>query len=73
VKAVRDIILTKNMHVTVLSSAGPAFLPRGTEAEIRAIGPTHIEINCKDGFGHGPTAWGLKIKIAKVIWGISFE
>jgi hypothetical protein len=57
----------------VLSSAAPQFLPNGTEAEVTAIEPRHIELNCKSGHGSGLTAWGLKIRVAKTVWGISFE
>jgi hypothetical protein len=73
VRAVRDIPLTRNTHVTVLSSASSPVLRKGTEAEIAAVSQQHIELNCKDGQGSGITAWGLKIRIAKVVWGISFE
>lgn len=74
VKASRDIMLNKgNMHVTVLSSASGPVLKKGTEAEITSVSPAHIELNCKDGFGNGLNAWGLKIKIARVVFGNSFE
>jgi hypothetical protein len=73
VRAVRDIPLANNIHVKVLSSAAPRILPKGTEAEVIGLTPTHVEVNCKDGHGHGPDAWGLKIAVAKVVWGISFE
>jgi len=73
VKAVRDIPLVNNVHVTVLSSAAPQLLPSGTEAEVTAVEPHHIDLNCKDGQGHGAAAWGLKIRVAKTLWGISFQ
>ena len=74
VKASIDILLNKNnIHVTLLSSAGPPIIKKGTEAEITSVNPTHIELNCKDGPGPGIHAWGLKIKIARVVFGVSFE
>jgi hypothetical protein len=73
VRSIRDISLTRNVHVTVLSSAAPIVLRKGIEAEITAVSPTHVEVICKDGYGHGAAAWGLKLKVAKVIWGQSFE
>ena len=73
VRAVRDIMLMNNVHVTVLSSAAPTVLRRGAEAEVTAIGPQHIDLNCKDGPGQGPAAWGLRIRVAKVVWGSSFQ
>ncbi len=74
VRASRDILLNKqNTHVVVLSSAAPTVLKKGTEAEITAVLPNHIELNCKDGLGSGASAWGLKIRVAKVVFGISFE
>jgi hypothetical protein len=36
----RDIPLVRNVHITMLS-AGGAVLPKGTEAEITAVSPTH--------------------------------
>jgi hypothetical protein len=71
-RAMRDIPLVKNVHVTLLTH-GPSVLPKGTEAEITAITRDHIELNCKDGTGVSPAAWGLRIKVAKVVFGISFE
>ena len=73
VHAIRDIPLLRNTHVTVLTSAARPVLSKGTEAEITAVSPTHVDLNCKDGFGNGPAAWGLKLRIAKVVWGQSFE
>jgi hypothetical protein len=73
VQAARDILLMNNIHVTVLSSAAPSVLRKGTEAEVMAIQPQHIDLNCKDGVGHGSAAWGLKIRVAKVVWGQSFQ
>ena len=73
VKATRDILLTRNTHVTVLSSASVLILRKGTEAEVTAVAQQHIELNCKDGHGNGIAAWGLQIRIAKVVWGTSFE
>jgi hypothetical protein len=73
VRSMRDIPLARNVHVKVLSSAAPQILPKGTEAEVVGLTPTHVQLNCKDGHGHGPDAWGLKIAIANVVWGISFE
>jgi len=73
VKATRDIPLSNNVHVTVLSSASPQILPAGTEAEVIAVEPRHIDLNCKVGPGHGPAAWGLQIRVAKTVWGISFQ
>jgi hypothetical protein len=72
VRATRDIILTKNVHIEVLSAATPLILPKGSEAEVTAVAPQHIELNCKVGHGHGIAAWGLRIRVAKVVWGISF-
>ena len=72
VTASRDIPLVCNVHVAVLGSATPAILPKGTEAEILAIAVHHVDLNCKDGHGFGPSAWGLKIRIAKVVWWNSF-
>ena len=71
--AMRDIQLTGNMHVKVLSSSAPRVLPKGTEAEVTAVHATSVEINCKDGGGAGIHAWGLKLSLAKVVWGISFS
>ena len=73
VKATRDIPLTNNVHVTVLSSASPLVLRKGTEAEVMAIAPEHVDLNCKDGPGHGLSAWGLRLRVKKVVWGISFQ
>ncbi|RAR47936.1 hypothetical protein C7401_15614 [Paraburkholderia unamae] len=74
VRAMRDIPLTRNAHVTVLSSATRIVLRKGTEAEITAIALNHIELNCKDGDQSlGLAAWGLRIRVAKVVWGMSFE
>ena len=71
--AMRDIQLTGNMHVKVLSSSAPRILPKGTEAEITAVHATSVEINCKSGGGVGIHAWGLKLSVAKLVWGISFS
>jgi len=74
VTSMRDIILVGNCHVTVLSSNSPLTLPKGTKAEITAVGPTFVELNCKDGQDYlGPAAWGLKIRIILGVWGISFQ
>jgi hypothetical protein len=73
VKAARDIPLTRNIHVTVLSGSTPLFFRKGSEAEVVAITPQHIDLNCKDGHGLGPAAWGLRIRVAKVAWWNSFE
>jgi len=73
VRAVRDIMLTNNVHVTVLSSAASSVLRKGAEAEVTAIHPQHIDLSCKDGPGLGPAAWGLRIRVAKVVWGSSFQ
>lgn len=74
VKAARDILLKNNLHISVLSSAAPMTLAKGTEAEIIDVQPTHIDLNCKDGSPYlGPAAWGLKLRVAKVVWGTSFE
>jgi hypothetical protein len=72
VRASRDIPLTHNIHVTVLSGSTPVFLRKGTQAEVVAISAQHVDLNCKDGAGVGPTAWGLMIRIAKVAWWNSF-
>jgi hypothetical protein len=73
VQATRDIPLVRNAHVSVLSSAAPAVLHKGTQAEITAVAPQHVEVICKDGHGSGREAWGLKLRVAKVVWGTSFE
>ena len=73
VKATRDIVLARNAHVTVLSSAAPSVLRKGTLGEVIAVAQQHIEVVCKDGHGNGPDAWGLKLRIAKLVWGTSFE
>ncbi len=72
VRATHDLPLVGNTHVTRLSH-GPATLPKGTEAEITAIDREHIELCCKDGASAGPSAWGLRIRVAKTIFGIRFE
>jgi hypothetical protein len=43
-------------------------LPKGSQAEIAAVSSQHIDVNCNDGSG-----WGLMLRIAKVIWGTSFQ
>jgi hypothetical protein len=73
VRASHDIMVTKSIHITVLSSAAPLVLKKGTEAEISAITPSAIEVNCKAGHGHGPNAWGLKLKVARGVWGNTFS
>lgn len=74
VRATRDIPLTRNAHITVLSSASIPILRKGTEAEVIAIETQHIDLNCKDGQSAlGTAAWGLKIRVAKVAWGTAFE
>ena len=74
VKATRVIFLQNNAHVAVMSTSAPVSLAKGTEAEIVEVQPMHIVLNCKDGaHSAGPSAWGLKIRVAKVVWGTSFE
>jgi hypothetical protein len=73
VKASRDIHLNiRNVDFTILSSAGPALLPKDTEAEVTAVTPQYIEVNCKTGGVPGLHAWGLKIRVARHAWGTSF-
>jgi hypothetical protein len=67
-RSVRDLPLVNNTHVARLSH-GPPILTKGTEVEITAVLPKEFELNCKDGQG----TWGLKIRIAKVIFGTTFE
>ena len=74
VKAARDIPLVGNTHISILSSVGPNNLPKGTRAEITNIQPMDIDLNCMDGNPSlGMDAWGLKIRVAKVVWGSDFE
>ena len=73
VKAMRDIILAKNIHVAVLSNTSPAVLPKGSMADVVAVSSNHIDLNCKaDPASNGVHAWGLKIRVARVVWGVSF-
>jgi hypothetical protein len=71
VRSLRAIPLVNNVHVVRLTH-GPQVLPKGTEAEIESLEPLHIILNCKDGSGYGVHAWGLRIRIAKVVYGVSF-
>jgi hypothetical protein len=72
VRSIRDLILVGNLHVIRLTH-GPAVLPKGSEAEITAITQDgYIELNCKDGPGRGRAAWGLRIRVAKHIFGFTF-
>lgn len=74
VKASRDIPLMGNVHVRALSSSAPQMLHKGTVAEISDITSVHIDLNCKDGSGAaGIHGWGLKIRVARVVWGTAFE
>lgn len=73
VMAVRDIPLTRNTHVIVQSSAAPAVLRKGTKAEVIAVAQQYIDVVCNDGHGSGPESWGLKLRVAKIVWGTSFE
>lgn len=74
VKAAITIQLRNNAHITVLSSASHATLAKGAEAEITAVQPMHIELNCKDGSpAMGIAAWGLKIRVARAVWGTYFD
>ncbi len=74
VRATHVITLKGNAHISVLSSAAPLTLAKGTEAEIIDVQPMHIDLNCKDGpHAGGLAAWGLRIRVAKVVWGTSFE
>ena len=72
-RAMRDIPLTRHTQIKILSPAAPTVLKKGTEAEITAITPTHFELNCKDGIGKGPEAWGLRIQVQKSAFGNTFE
>jgi hypothetical protein len=73
VRASHDVFLN-NIHITVLSSAAPMMLAKGTEAEIIDVQPMHIDLTCKDASpSSGPSAWGLKLRVAKVVWGTTFE
>ncbi len=71
VRATRDLLLVGNAHAVRLTH-GPATLPKGTEAEIEEITTEHMVLNCKDGPGQGASAWGLRIRIARVIFGTTF-
>lgn len=71
-RAVRDIPLVGNVFVKVLSSSTPIKLAKGTHAEIVEIAVDAITVNCKAGVGNGPSAWGLKLRVAKVQWGSNF-
>jgi hypothetical protein len=74
VKPTRDVILSGNAHVSVLSGAAPFVLSKGTLAEVVDVAAAHIDLNCRDGpSSAGIHAWGLKVRVAKVVWGTTFE
>lgn len=72
-KASRELILIGNAHIRVMSTSSNRTLPKHTEVSITAIGHDYFEIACRDGFGIGPQAWGLKLQVKKHHWGQSFE
>lgn len=71
-KTQRELIVMGNIHIQVLGSAAPRTIPKDTLAEIVAVGPTAIEVNCKAGGGVGIHAWGLKLRVARTFWGEFF-
>ncbi len=71
-KTQRELIVTGNIHIRVLGGASPRTIPKDTLAEITAVSPAVIEVNCKAGGGVGIHAWGLKLQVQRALWGQYF-
>ena len=72
VRARISIPIARNLHVTLLAN-GPATLPAGTEGVISAISRDAIDLNCRELHMTGIHAWGIKVRIARPVFGVYFE
>lgn len=67
-----NVTMVGNRHVTLLSN-GPAMLPSGTEGVITALTRDSIDLECRERYMTGIHAWGIKLRVTRVMFGQYFE